>query len=132
MSYSSLRILGLFQPVVMHLACVILHMNMNEALVAATLNAAASLGKSHSQGSIQEGKLGDLVLVDAPRFVEYARFAFLLLRLISWVFQTNYCRPFSCWRLILLQFVHQFMQHALPSQKETNRNSSFKRFDLFV
>ena len=56
-----------FQPLTMHLACVILHMSMNEALVAATINAAASLGRSKSHGSIEVGKVADLVVVDAPR-----------------------------------------------------------------
>ena len=51
----------------MHLACVLCHMTMPEALAAATINAAASLGKSQSQGSIQVGKLADLVFIDAPR-----------------------------------------------------------------
>ena len=58
---------GLFQPVVMHLACVVLHMSMPEVLAAATINAAASVGRSDGQGSIEIGKMGDLVIVDAPR-----------------------------------------------------------------
>ena len=57
----------MLQPVIMHLACVLCHMTMPEALAAATINAAASLGKSQSQGSIQVGKLADLVIIDAPR-----------------------------------------------------------------
>ena len=55
------------QPVVMHLACVLMHMSMEEALVAATINAAASIGKSHSHGSLQVGKVADILIVDAPR-----------------------------------------------------------------
>ena len=55
------------QPVVLHLACVLLHLSMKEALVAATINAAASLGKSDSHGSIEVGKFGDMVIIDAPR-----------------------------------------------------------------
>ena len=51
----------------MHLACVILRMSMNEALAAATINAAASLGRSQTHGSIEVGKVADMIVVDAPR-----------------------------------------------------------------
>jgi imidazolonepropionase len=51
----------------MHLACVNLHMSMDEALIAATLNAAASLGKADTHGSIEVGKVGDFIILDAPR-----------------------------------------------------------------
>ena len=53
---------------VMNLACIMFRMSMEEALVAATLNAAASVGKSDMHGSIEVGKWGDLVLIDAPRW----------------------------------------------------------------
>lgn len=49
---------------VMHLACVNMRLTMPEALVAATLNAAASMGKSDSHGSLEKGKFADLVLVE--------------------------------------------------------------------
>ena len=52
----------------MHLACILFKMSMNEALVAATINAAASLGRAHLQGSIEVGKMADLVLLDADRW----------------------------------------------------------------
>ena len=58
----------LVQPIVMHLACVLLHLSMPEALVAATLNAAASLGKADTHGSLEVGKLADMVVIDAPRY----------------------------------------------------------------
>lgn len=51
----------------MNLACITFGMSMPEALAAATINAAASLGKSTSHGSIEVGKLADLVVVDSPR-----------------------------------------------------------------
>ena len=54
----------------MHLACVNLRMTMDEALVAATINAAASLGKSMTHGSLEVGKVGDMIIIDAPRWVE--------------------------------------------------------------
>jgi imidazolonepropionase len=53
---------------VMNLACIMFRMSMEESLVAATLNAAASIGKSDLYGSIEVGKWGDLVLFDAPRW----------------------------------------------------------------
>ncbi|RDD46489.1 putative imidazolonepropionase [Trichoplax sp. H2] len=55
----------LSMPLVMHLACIILKMTMEEALAAATINAAASLGKSKRQGSLEIGKLGDMLIIDA-------------------------------------------------------------------
>ncbi len=55
----------LSMPFVMNLACVLLRLTLPEALVAATLNAAGSLGRAHSHGSLERGKRGDLVLVAA-------------------------------------------------------------------
>ncbi|XP_039260499.2 putative imidazolonepropionase [Styela clava] len=55
-------------PLVMHLACVNFRMSMTEALHAATINAAASLGKSSSHGSLEVGKRGDLLVLKAPRW----------------------------------------------------------------
>ncbi|XP_055883376.1 probable imidazolonepropionase isoform X2 [Biomphalaria glabrata] len=54
------------EPLVMNLACVTMKMSMTEALVAATLNAAHALGKSESHGSLEVGKVGNMVLVAAP------------------------------------------------------------------
>lgn len=56
----------LSMPMTMNLACVLMRMTCNEALVAATINAAASIKRSHVCGSIEVGKWGDLVLLDAP------------------------------------------------------------------
>ena len=56
----------LSMPMTMNMACVLLHMTMSEALVAATLNAAHSMRRSHSHGSLEPGKVGDLVLIDSP------------------------------------------------------------------
>ena len=55
------------QPLTMHLACVNLRMTMEESLVAATLNAAASLGRSHTHGSLERGKMADMLVINAPR-----------------------------------------------------------------
>ena len=50
------------------LACVFLGMTMNEALVAGTLNAAAALGHSDMFGSLEVGKFGDMLILDAPQW----------------------------------------------------------------
>lgn len=55
-------------PVVMHLACVNMRMSMPEALAAATINAAYALGKSHTHGSLEVGKQGDLIIINSSRW----------------------------------------------------------------
>jgi imidazolonepropionase len=55
-------------PMVMNMACVNMRMTMKEALVAATINAAGSLNKSATHGSLEVGKVGDLLIVNAPRW----------------------------------------------------------------
>ncbi|KAL6490514.1 hypothetical protein MHYP_G00008590 [Metynnis hypsauchen] len=55
-------------PMVMHLACVTLKMSMPEALAAATINAAYALNRSHSHGSLEPSKQGDLLIIHAPRW----------------------------------------------------------------
>ncbi|ELU03653.1 hypothetical protein CAPTEDRAFT_166960 [Capitella teleta] len=55
-------------PLVVHLACVTMHMSMNEALVAATLNAASSLGQSDRIGSLEVGKQADLLVLNSARW----------------------------------------------------------------
>ena len=64
---SSVVFVSVPQPLVMNLACVTLHMTMAEAVVAASLNAAHALGQSDLHGSVETGKLGNLVILDAPR-----------------------------------------------------------------
>ena len=59
----------LFQPATMHLACVNLKMTMEEVLAAATINAAASLGKSQTHGSIEVGKRANMLVLQAARSV---------------------------------------------------------------
>jgi len=53
----------LSMPHVMNLACVMMRMTMNEALVAATINSAASMDRAHSHGSLEVGKQGDVVVL---------------------------------------------------------------------
>lgn len=55
-------------PMVMHLACVNMKMSLKEVLAAATINAAYSLGRSHTHGSLEVGKQGDVVIINAPRW----------------------------------------------------------------
>eukprot|EP00743_Colponemidia_sp_Colp-15_P002051 GILK01002225.1.p1 GENE.GILK01002225.1~~GILK01002225.1.p1 ORF type:complete len:448 (+),score=74.52 GILK01002225.1:72-1346(+) len=56
----------LSMPLTMNLACVNYKMTMPEALVAATLNAAASMNRSDSHGSLEPGKVGDMLILGAP------------------------------------------------------------------
>ncbi|KYR02540.1 imidazolonepropionase [Tieghemostelium lacteum] len=55
-------------PFVMNLACVLMKMNMSEALVAATLNSAASLGLSKSHGSLEVGKYADMLIINNQKW----------------------------------------------------------------
>ncbi|KAI3366646.1 hypothetical protein L3Q82_009323 [Scortum barcoo] len=55
------------QPIVMHLACVNMRMSMPEALAAATINAAYALGRSHTHGSLEVNKHGDLLILNTTR-----------------------------------------------------------------
>ena len=52
----------------MHLACVNQRMSLSEALAAATINAAHSIGRSKTHGSIERGKMADMIVLDAPRY----------------------------------------------------------------
>lgn len=54
----------------MHLACILLRISMEEALVAATLHSAISLGKEATHGSLQVGKMADLIVLNAPRYLQ--------------------------------------------------------------
>jgi len=50
-------------PCAMALACFAMHMTLEESLIAATLNAAWSLDRSHVVGSLEAGKVMDAVVV---------------------------------------------------------------------
>ncbi|KHN82267.1 putative imidazolonepropionase [Toxocara canis] len=58
----------LAMPMVMHLACVQMHMSMSEALTACTINAAHALRRGKTHGAICEGRNADIIVVDAPRW----------------------------------------------------------------
>ncbi|WP_237039166.1 imidazolonepropionase [Phocaeicola faecalis] len=51
-------------PLTFALACLYMHLTLEEAITAMTLNGAAALGYAHRTGSIEVGKQGDLVLLD--------------------------------------------------------------------
>jgi len=58
----------LSMPTVMHLAAVNLRMSLSEAMAGATINAAHSIGRSETHGSIEKGKVGDFLIINAPRW----------------------------------------------------------------
>lgn len=53
-------------PMILALACLGAGLTTEEALTAATLNAAAALGKADRLGSLEVGKQADVVVLDAP------------------------------------------------------------------
>ncbi len=53
-------------PFVLTLACLYLRLSPEEALTAATINAAHAIGKADSVGSIELGKQGDVLILDVP------------------------------------------------------------------
>uniref|UniRef100_A0A4X1SLM0 imidazolonepropionase n=1 Tax=Sus scrofa TaxID=9823 RepID=A0A4X1SLM0_PIG len=63
-------------PMVMHLACVNMRMSMPEALAAATINAAYALGRSHTHGSLEIGKQGDLIIINSSRSAAHLIYQF--------------------------------------------------------
>jgi len=59
-------------PMVLVLAVLQLGLTIGEALTAATLNAACSLGVGDRLGTIEVGKQADLILLDAPNYLHLA------------------------------------------------------------
>lgn len=55
-------------PLTFALACIYMHLTVEEAITAMTLNGAAAIGKAHRIGSIEEGKAGDIVILDSDTY----------------------------------------------------------------
>ncbi len=55
-------------PFIIALACRYEKLTPSEAIAAATINAAASLGRSDSIGSLEPGKLADILIADVPDY----------------------------------------------------------------
>jgi imidazolonepropionase len=55
-------------PMILALATLGMGLGIAEAITASTLNAAAALGRAAEIGSIEEGKLADLIVLDAPSY----------------------------------------------------------------
>ncbi len=52
-------------PLTFALACIYMHLTVEEAITALTLNGAAAIGRADKIGTIEVGKAGDLVLLDS-------------------------------------------------------------------
>ena len=60
-------------PFAMTVACFSMGLSFEEALAAATVNAAWSLGVHHERGSVEVGKRADLVVLRSPRLLDLLR-----------------------------------------------------------
>jgi imidazolonepropionase len=58
----------LSMPLAMNMACVLFGLTLNQALVAATINAAGSLNKSTSHGSLEVGKVADFLVINSEKW----------------------------------------------------------------
>jgi len=61
-------------PMVLSIACTHMKMTPAEAITAATINAAHSLGRGNEIGSLEKGKLADFVIHDCEDYRELAYF----------------------------------------------------------
>lgn len=60
-------------PLTFALACIYMHLSVEEAITSMTLNGAAAIGRAELIGSIEIGKQGDLIILDAdtPAILPY-------------------------------------------------------------
>ena len=72
-------------PMIMTIACTQMGMTPEEAITAATINAAAALKMSNRVGSIDVGKQADIILYDAPnyRYIPYHFGSNLVVKIIK-------------------------------------------------
>ncbi len=61
-------------PMILSLACTQMKMTPAEAITAATINAAYSIGRGHQIGSLEPGKQADFVIHDFADYRELAYF----------------------------------------------------------
>ncbi|HAP42500.1 MAG: imidazolonepropionase [Spirochaetes bacterium GWD1_61_31] len=59
-------------PLAIALAVLYMHMSSEEVLTALTLNGAAALKLAHDRGSLEVGKLADILILDAPSYKHLA------------------------------------------------------------
>ncbi len=55
-------------PMILALACLEMGLTVEQALTASTLNAAAALGRADQLGSLEPGKIADIVVLDASSY----------------------------------------------------------------
>jgi len=55
-------------PLLFALACIYMHLSVEEAVTAFTINSAAAIDRADSIGSIDVGKQGDLILLQFPSY----------------------------------------------------------------
>ncbi|MDX2437401.1 MAG: imidazolonepropionase, partial [Acidobacteriota bacterium] len=55
-------------PMILALACLGMGMDVAEAVTAATLNAAAAIGRANELGSLEAGKRADVIVLNAPTY----------------------------------------------------------------
>jgi len=53
-------------PLILTLACLYLRLTPEEALMAATINSAHAIDRADQVGSLEVGKLGDVLILDIP------------------------------------------------------------------
>ena len=55
-------------PLIIALACLYMELTPEEAITAMTINGAAAVGRADSTGSLDKGKLGDVIILENPSY----------------------------------------------------------------